>query len=32
MSLAIERGAMFEGRSRRATDEAQLDLVVDEHG
>jgi cytoskeletal protein CcmA (bactofilin family) len=32
MSLAIERGAMFEGRSRRATDEAQLNSVVAEHG
>jgi cytoskeletal protein CcmA (bactofilin family) len=29
MSLAIEQGALFEGRSRRAADETALNLVVD---
>ena len=29
MSLAIEQGAMFEGRSRRAASEADLNNVVD---
>ena len=29
MSLAIEQGAMFEGRSRRAASEADLNTVVD---
>jgi cytoskeletal protein CcmA (bactofilin family) len=30
MSLAIEQGAMFEGRSRRANDEAGLNAVVED--
>ena len=30
MSLAIEKGAMFEGRSRRAVNTAALNSVVDE--
>jgi cytoskeletal protein CcmA (bactofilin family) len=29
MSLAIEQGALFEGRSRRAADETALNSVVD---
>ena len=29
MSFAIERGAMFEGRSRRAADESVLNSVID---
>ena len=29
MSLAIEQGAVFEGRSRRAADEAALNSVVE---
>ena len=29
MSLAIEQGAVFEGRSRRAADEASLNSVVE---
>jgi len=29
MSFAIEQGAMFEGRSRRAASEAELNSVVD---
>lgn len=29
LSLAIEQGAVFEGRSRRATDEAALNSVID---
>ena len=29
MSFAIEQGALFEGRSRRATDEAALNAVID---
>jgi cytoskeletal protein CcmA (bactofilin family) len=32
MSLAIEQGAMFEGRSRRAADETALNSVVDGKG
>ena len=32
MSLAIEQGAMFEGRSRRATDESALSSVVEGKG
>jgi cytoskeletal protein CcmA (bactofilin family) len=32
MSLAIEQGAMFEGRSRRAADDSALNSVVDEKG
>jgi cytoskeletal protein CcmA (bactofilin family) len=32
MSLAIEQGAMFEGRSRRAANEAALNSVVDGNG
>ena len=32
MSLAIEQGAMFEGRSRRATNEAALNSVVEGPG
>jgi hypothetical protein len=29
MSFAIEKGAMFEGRSRRAANEADLSAVID---
>ena len=29
MSLAIEQGAMFDGRSRRAANEAELNAVID---
>ena len=29
MSFAIEQGAMFEGRSRRAADESALDSVIE---
>ena len=29
MSLAIEQGAMFDGRSRRAGNEAELNVVMD---
>ena len=29
MSFAIEQGALFEGRSRRATDEAALNAVIE---
>ncbi len=32
MSLAIEQGAMFEGRSRRAANEAALNSVVEGSG
>jgi cytoskeletal protein CcmA (bactofilin family) len=32
MSFAIEQGAMFEGRSRRAASEADLNSVVDGKG
>ena len=32
MSFAIEQGAHFEGRSRRAKDESDLDAVVDRGG
>jgi cytoskeletal protein CcmA (bactofilin family) len=32
MSLAIEQGAMFEGRSRRAANEAALNTVVEGKG
>jgi cytoskeletal protein CcmA (bactofilin family) len=32
MSLAIEQGALFEGRSRRAANEAALNSVVDGSG
>ena len=32
MSLAIEQGAMFEGRSRRAANEAALNSVVEGKG
>jgi cytoskeletal protein CcmA (bactofilin family) len=32
MSLAIEQGAMFEGRSRRAANEAALNSVVEGTG
>jgi cytoskeletal protein CcmA (bactofilin family) len=32
MSLVIEQGAMFEGRSRRAASEAALNAVVDGRG
>ena len=32
MSFAIEQGALFEGRSRRAADEAALNSVVDGRG
>ena len=29
MSFAIEQGAVFEGRSRRAADEAALNSVIE---
>jgi hypothetical protein len=29
MSFAIEQGALFEGRSRRAADEASLNAVLE---
>ena len=32
MSLSVEQGARFEGRSRRAASEADLDAVVDRNG
>ena len=32
MSFAIEQGAMFEGRSRRAADEAALNSVIEGKG
>jgi len=32
MSFAIEQGAMFDGRSRRAADEAALNSVADGKG
>jgi cytoskeletal protein CcmA (bactofilin family) len=32
MSFAIEKGAQFEGRSRRAKSEADLVAVVDRSG
>ena len=32
ISLAIERGAMFEGRSRRASNESELNSVAEKKG
>jgi cytoskeletal protein CcmA (bactofilin family) len=32
MSLAVERGATFEGRSRHASSEEELNSMIDQHG